>query len=182
MELSEKQKKLLLSIAREAIKSIFTDEKIPDPDFEKEPLLNTRSGAFVTLTKKGKLRGCIGYIESDRPLFETIRDAAISAAKHDTRFSPVTEKELNEIDLEISILSKPFPMKSYEDIVIGQHGLILEERGRRGLLLPQVPVEHGMNKEEYLDAICNKTGFSSSLWREKLLHIKLFTATVFGEM
>ncbi len=72
-------------------------------------------------------------------------------------------------------------MKSYDDIVVGKHGLILEEGGQRGLLLPQVPVEHGMNKEQYLDAICRKTGVRQNLWREKLLNISLFTATVFNE-
>lgn len=182
MEISQEEKEYLLKLARQTISSIFSpSEKKPEPDYEKFPVLKSRSGTFVTITKKGRLRGCIGYIESNRPLFETIQDAARSAALNDPRFNPLTSEELQEIDLEISILSEPFPMKSYDDIVVGEHGLILEEAGMRGLLLPQVPIEHKMNKEEYLDAICNKTGFHSSLWREKLLNISLFTATVFAE-
>jgi len=114
-------------------------------------------------------------------LFSKIEDAAIQAAIGDPRFPKLTWEEFNFISIEISILSEPFPMKSYDDIVLGKHGLILTESGRRGLLLPQVPVEHGMSKEEYLSALCEKTGFHPNLWKEKLLGIEMFTANVFSE-
>lgn len=181
MEPKLEEKRILLEIARLSIESIFSNKIIPSPNYEKYPLFKTRSGAFVTITKAGKLRGCIGYIVSENPLYETISEVAQQAAINDPRFVPVEEKELNEISLEISILSEPFPLNNYEEIEIGKHGLILEERGRRGLLLPQVPIEHNFSKEQYLDAICHKTGLPSGLWRTKQLKISGFTASVFNE-
>ena len=136
---------------------------------------------FVTLTKNGQLRGCIGYIESDEELTKTIMDAAFQAAFHDPRFMPLSEDEFQDISLEISILSEPFVLNSYEDIVLGKHGLILEESGRKGLLLPQVPIEHGMDRDAYLSALCNKAGLYEDYWREKQLRLKAFTANVFSE-
>ena len=88
---------------------------------------------------------------------ETVTDAAKQAAIHDPRFSPLTEKEFRETDLEISVLSPPFRMNSYDEIELGKHGLILEEGFHRGLLLPQVPIEHNMNKEQYLSALCEES-------------------------
>ncbi len=181
MEISSEEKEILLEIARKSIVAEFTGEKIPVPDYDKHPILKSRSGAFVTLTENGMLRGCIGYILSDRPLFETVREAAVQAAMNDPRFRPVKESEVEKISLEISILSEPFPLKSYDEIEIGKHGLILEEKGRRGLLLPQVPVEHHMNKDQYLDAICRKSGFPADYWRTKQIKLSGFTATVFSE-
>lgn len=93
----------------------------------------------------------------------------------------MSKDELKDISIEISILSEPFFLGSYDEIELGKHGLILEEKGKRGLLLPQVPIEHNMNKEDYLDAICQKSGFNKSYWREKELKLKAFTATVFSE-
>lgn len=181
MELSLEEKKILLKAARMAINSIFTGEEIPKPDYEKYPSLKSHSGAFVTLTEFGRLRGCIGYIISDKPLYETVCDAAVSAALNDPRFPPVRQSELDNIEIEISVLSEPFQLNSYDEIIVGKHGLILEEKGRRGLLLPQVPVEHNMNKEQFLDAICQKTGFPAGYWRTKQLKLSGFTALVFNE-
>lgn len=181
MELSLEEKKILLKAARTAINSIFTGEEIPKPDYEKYPSLKSHSGAFVTLTEFGRLRGCIGYIISDKPLYETVCDAAVSAALNDPRFPPVRQSELDNIEIEISVLSEPFQLNSYDEIIVGKHGLILEEKGRRGLLLPQVPVEHNMNKEQFLDAICQKTGFPAGYWRTKQLKLSGFTALVFNE-
>ena len=181
MDISEQQKNQLLNIARNTIESIFSGKKVSKPNYEEDAILNTKSGVFVTLTIDEKLRGCIGYIISDRPLYDTLSDAAVQAAMNDPRFPSLTKDELDKIKIEISILSEPFPMKNYDEIEIGKHGLILEEAGMRGLLLPQVPIEHNMNREEFLDAICQKSGFHSGLWREKELNIELFTATVFGE-
>lgn len=174
-------KKKLLEEARNSIASIFTGKKLPKLNYDKAHLFNSRKGAFVTLTKKGMLRGCIGYIISSKPLIETVRDAAVQAAIHDPRFPPLDESEMGKIEIEISILSEPFPMNSYDEITLGEHGLILEEMGRRALLLPQVPIEHKMNKEEYLSALCEKAGIYRDYWREKILNIQLFTAMVFSE-
>lgn len=181
MNISTAEKKLLLETARKSIISFFTKEAIPEPNFEKHPVLKSNCGAFVTITQKGKLRGCIGYIISDQPLFETICDAAVQASQNDPRFPSVKQNEIEKLSLEISILSEPFPLNNYDEIEVGKHGLILEEKGYRGLLLPQVPIEHRMNKEEYLDAICRKTGLPSGYWKDKKLKLSGFTATVFSE-
>lgn len=181
MNLSLEEKKILLVAARNSISSLFEKISIDKPDYEKYPVLKSKAGAFVTLTEHKQLRGCIGYIIGDQPVFDTVCEAAIQAAKYDPRFSPVVKDELKSISLEISILSEPFPLNSYSEIELGKHGLILEERGRRGLLLPQVPIEHKMNRDEYLDAICQKSGFKRSYWREKKLNLNAFTATVFSE-
>ena len=181
MNISVEEKKLLLELARKAILSYFTGEKITRPEFVKDSVLNSHAGAFVTLTEHKRLRGCIGYIISDQPLYDTICDAAIQASQGDPRFPQVELSEVKNISLEISVLSEPFPLNNYDEIEIGKHGLILEEKGRRGLLLPQVPIEHRMNKEQYLDAICQKAGFHSSYWREKQLKLRAFTANVFSE-
>lgn len=175
------ERKILLNAARKSIESIFTGEKIPEPDYERYPVLKKHLGAFVTLTINKRLRGCIGYIISDKSLYETVCDAAISAAINDPRFPPLSDAELDLIDIEISILSEPFPMNSYDDIVVGKHGLILEEPGRRALLLPQVPVEHNMNREQFLSALCEKAGLYGDCWKQKQLKISLFTAEVFSE-
>jgi len=179
MNISLEEKKILLDTARISIKSVLTGEKIPEPDYKEHPIFNSHAGAFVTLTKSGLLRGCIGYIISDGPLFETVCDAAKQASQNDPRFPSVRQSEIRDLSIEISVLSEPFPLNNYDEIEIGKHGLILEEKGRRGLLLPQVPIEHHMNRDQYLDAICQKSGFPSNYWKEKKLKLYAFTATIF---
>jgi AmmeMemoRadiSam system protein A len=181
MELTTEEKKLLLQIARLTIENYLGSGQVPQIDTDKHPILKQQSGAFVTLHKSGNLRGCIGYIISDDYLYETIHNAAIQAAFHDPRFPAVKKHELQNIEIEISILSRPFKMNSYDDIVIGEHGLIVTEYGRRGLLLPQVPIEHNMDKWEYLSSLCVKAGLPENLWQQKTLNIEMFTATVFSE-
>jgi len=181
LNLSSHEKKQLLALAHFSIESGF--RPTPEKSFSTEdsPLLQSKSGAFVTITIDKKLRGCIGYMQSDDELSKTVMDAAYQAAFHDPRFAPLSEIEFNQIKLEISILSEAFPLISYDEIVLGKHGLILEESGRKGLLLPQVPLEHNMDKDAFLSALCNKAGFFEDYWREKQLKLKGFTATVFSE-
>jgi len=181
MEITLEEKKILLSIARNSIETAFSKKNASPVEMAGHPLFKLNCGAFVTLTINHRLRGCIGYIISDRPVIDTIHDAARHAAFEDTRFAPLAETELSKVEIEISILSVPFPMNNYDEIEIGKHGLILEEKGRRGLLLPQVPVEHRMNREQYLDAICEKTGFPAGYWKTRQLKMNLFTADVFSE-
>ena len=181
MNLTLEEKKILLKAARDSIATLFYGGELPKIDYEKYPALRSKAGAFVTLTIEGQLRGCIGYVLGFQPLFDTVCDAAIQAASNDPRFNPLTEEEFKRTDIEVSVLSEPFPMKSYDEIVIGKHGLILEEGPFRGLLLPQVPVEHGMNRDEFLTALCQKAGLHGDCWREKLLNINMFTADVFSE-
>jgi uncharacterized protein len=181
MDITLEEKKYLLKTARTVIISQFTKESVPEPDYDEHPIFKSKSGAFVTLTERGRLRGCIGYIISNEPLFETICDAAVQASQNDPRFPSVRQSEIKNLSIEISVLSEPFPLSSYEEIEIGKHGLIMTEKGRRGLLLPQVPIEHHMNKDQYMDAICQKTGFPAGYWKTKQLVLEAFTATVFSE-
>ncbi len=181
MELRNDEKKVLMRLARLAIKSEFTEERIDTSEFERYDSLKQEAGAFVTLHKGENLRGCIGYIFAEKPLYKTVINAAKQAAFSDPRFTPLNKNEFENISLEISVLSPPFEMKSYDEIILGKHGLILNDMGRRGLLLPQVPIEHNMNKEQYLSAICEKAGLPSDMWKKKQLKIELFTANVFSE-
>lgn len=181
MELTDYVKRILLNTARESIKSHFNGHDLPDPDYNSFPELALNAGAFVTLSIGGSLRGCIGYIQSDDTLYETIGNAARHAAFNDPRFPPLRDFELDHVNIEISVLSPSVKLESNDDIKLGMHGLILNEKGRRALLLPQVPVDHHMNRDQFLSALCEKAGFHANFWREKQLNIETFTATVFSE-
>ncbi len=180
MELSKEAKIILLNAARQSIGTIFGGVKPETPDFEKYPELKNKAGAFVTLTIDSKLRGCIGYIIANDNIFETVCDAAIQAAESDPRFRPLTKDEFQRVEIEISVLGNFQKLKSYDDIEIGKHGLLLEE-GSRGLLLPQVATEHKMNREQFLTSLCHKAGLDGDYWKARLLKIKTFTAEVFSE-
>ena len=180
MNISQEEKNILLKAARQSIGSLFDGKEPDQPDYKKYPVLKEKLGAFVTLTINHQLRGCIGYIIGREPLFDTICSAAIHAAVNDPRFPALKKSEYDKIHIEISILSEFVPIKSYDEIIIGKHGLYLDEGGG-GLLLPQVATEHNMNREQLLSAICNKSGFYSEFWKERMLKIKVFTAEIFSE-
>jgi AmmeMemoRadiSam system protein A len=180
MNIQSEEKDILLKAARKSIGSLFDGEEPEHPDYKKYPLLKEKLGAFVTLTINHQLRGCIGYIIGREPLFDTICSAAIHAAVNDPRFSALKKSEFEKIHIEISILSEFVPIKSYDEIILGKHGLYLDEGGG-GLLLPQVATEHKMNREQFLSAICNKSGFYSEFWKERMLKLKIFTAEIFSE-
>lgn len=180
MNISQEEKDILLKAARQSISSLFDGNEPEQPDYSNYSLLKKKLGAFVTLTINKELRGCIGYIIGKEPLFETICSAAVHAAVNDPRFSAVKKSELDKIKIEISILSEFVPIKSYDEIIIGTHGLYLDE-GSGGLLLPQVATEHKMNREQFLSALCNKSGFYRDYWKEGMLKIKVFTAVIFSE-
>lgn len=181
MDLKKEEKVYLLKSARQVIEGKFLNSPKPAVDYNEFPIFREKCGAFVTLTINDNLRGCIGYIESDMPLFETICKAAIQAAFHDPRFTSLGKDELPKIALEISVLSPAEPINSYDEIIIGKHGLIVEESGRRGLLLPQVATENNFTREDFLTAICQKAGLNSYLWQKKQINLTVFTATVFNE-
>lgn len=180
MKILTEEKDILLNAARQSIGSLFDGKEPDQPDFTKYPLLKEKLGAFVTLTINHQLRGCIGYIVGREPLFDTICSAAVHAAVNDPRFSSLKKSEFEKIHIEISILSEFIPIKSYDEIIIGKHGLYLDEGGG-GLLLPQVATEHKMNRDQFLSALCNKAGFYSEYWKERILKIKVFTAEIFSE-
>lgn len=181
MELSSEEKAILLAATRESIKSIFGKADIPTIDYVKYPNLKLNSGAFVTLKIKDELRGCIGFITSEQPLFETICEVAKHAAVQDPRFPALTQTEFDLIDIEISVLSSLQKISSYDQIIIGQHGLLVEEGFHRGLLLPQVATENNYSVQQFLTSICLKAGLSPDLWQKKNLNLQVFTALVFGE-
>jgi len=183
MQLNEEVKNILLLSAREAIKSRFDKSNPPQNNYSQYPELSENNkGAFVTLTIHNELRGCIGYLEApDQTLFDTICDAAKRAAFNDPRFHPLSERELPDINIEISILSPFYPIKDYEEIKIGLHGLLLDEEGIRALLLPQVATEHNFTLQQFLTAICQKAGIDSYTWQKRKLKLKVFTAIIFSE-
>ena len=172
------QQRILLALAREAITSKVSGGHLPQPAEIDEAFCQLQ-GAFVTLTKQGSLRGCIGYPEPIYPLYQSIIHGAASAALQDPRFSPVTPAELTAIEIEISVLSVLAPTKP-EAVVVGTHGLVVEKGRLRGLLLPQVPLEWGWDREEFLNYTCRKAGLPAEAWRTGA-SLYSFTAEVFSE-
>ncbi len=180
MNLTDDEKKLLLSTARQSILSALNESTKPTIDYSAYPLLKQKLGAFVTLKINEQLRGCIGYIVAIGPLFDTICETARSSAFNDPRFNPLTGKEFDKIKIEISVLSPLEPITSYDDIETGKHGILLDEGGR-AVLLPQVATENNFNRAQFLTALCHKAGMYGEYWKERMLKIKTFTATVFSE-
>ncbi|HZW38443.1 MAG TPA: AmmeMemoRadiSam system protein A [Ignavibacteriaceae bacterium] len=181
MQLNSTEKQILLKAAREAITANFRGESYDDPSSRQLPNLNTRSGAFVTLTKNSHLRGCIGYIQAPYNLFDTVCDAAVQAAMHDPRFPHLTEDELVKVDIEISVLYPPYDIDDYSEIELGKHGLILDEPKNRALLLPQVATEHHMDVPQFLSALCEKAWLPANEWKKRKLKLQVFSADVFSE-
>ena len=183
MELSEKAKGVLMLVARDSIRSLFGDKLPPIINFKHYPeLAQVGTGTFVTLTLNNQLRGCIGYITSDLTLFDAVCEAAKQAAVNDPRFYPVTENELTEINIEISVLSPLSPIYSYDQIQLGIHGLVLDDEYNRAVLLPQVAVENNFDLPQFLTALCEKAGLDPYAWETDMLNIKTFTAVVFSEI
>lgn len=145
-----------------------------------EPNLLRRSGAFVTLEKHGDLRGCIGTTQAKRPLYQTVQWAAIAAAVQDPRFPSVVPEELEEIEIEISVLSPLRPIEDVNEVQVGVHGLYIVKGQRSGLLLPQVATEQGWDREAFLRGVCRKAGLPEGCWREGA-QLYVFTADVFEE-
>ncbi len=178
-ELTASDKKELLALARSAVETYVREQQVIEPPAT-SPNLATNKGAFVTLKERGELRGCIGFIEPIAPLSLIVIQAAIYAAVRDTRFEPVSVDELSRLEYEISVLT---PLEEVTDpslIRVGKHGLVIEKNGRKGLLLPQVPVENGWTREEFLAQACLKAGLPEDAWR-KGAKIYSFEAIVFGE-
>lgn len=179
--LTDAEKRVLVRVAREAIAAHLTGRSFA-PDAGAHPVLRERRGAFVTLHSAGSgdLRGCIGRLQPDDSLADTVAEMAVAAATADTRFSPVTLGELSSLRIEVSALGAMRPIRP-EDVEVGRHGLILSRSGRRGVLLPQVPVEHGWDRETFLDQTCVKAGVAPASWRDGGSELLAFTAEVFGE-
>ncbi len=172
------QHRALLTLARTAIDEAVTHRRIVTPPATDvafaQPL-----GAFVTLTQGGQLRGCIGFPEATFPLREAIVQGAVSAALCDPRFPPVEPHELDTLRIEISVLS-PLITALPEEVVVGIHGMVVEQGRARGLLLPQVPVEWGWDRETFLRHTCRKAGLPLDAWQQDA-RLFTFTAEVFNE-
>ncbi|MCL1926589.1 MAG: AmmeMemoRadiSam system protein A [Syntrophorhabdaceae bacterium] len=176
--LDEKERQELLRLARTTLELYVREHKEPDMAAP-EGKLASPGAAFVTLTNKGRLRGCIGYTEAVAPLYKVVRECVMAAATEDRRFPPVSAGELAFIDLEISVLTPMVPIRA-EDVEVGRHGLMISHQQKRGLLLPQVPVDLGWDREKFLDQVCVKAGLPPGAWRRGA-ELKGFTAEVFGE-
>jgi len=173
------EKKELLQLARKTIEKYLRTGKKEYPRTD-NPKFSEKRGVFVTLHKKGDLRGCIGYPLPIKPLIEAVVDNAISSASEDYRFDTVSVEELADIDIEISVLTPPQKMKSYKDVVVGRDGIIISKSFMRGLLLPQVPVEQGWDLEQYISWGCRKAGLPADEWKRNI-EIETFQGIVFGE-
>lgn len=176
-EFSLDDRRLLLRLAHHAIEAALDGRQL-DTSPPSDHLAEHR-GAFTTLHLHGKLRGCIGYVFPTQSLYVTVAETARAAAFDDPRFHPMTREEAPELRIEISVLSTMTPIAP-EGIVVGKHGLVVMQGSRRGLLLPQVPVEWGWDRETFLSQTCMKAGLAPDAWlRGAELHA--FTAEVFGE-
>jgi AmmeMemoRadiSam system protein B/AmmeMemoRadiSam system protein A len=179
--LNGEEKKKLLEIARETLETYIRDKKIPKYKITDANICQGR-GAFVTLTKNGDLRGCIGRMAADEPLYQVISEMAIQAAVEDPRFPPVRENELKDITIEISVLTPMKPLKSLDDIVVGRDGLLLRKGFNQGVFLPQVPGEQGWDKKAYLENLCYKAGLSDkNAYMDSDAKLSSFQAIVFNE-
>ncbi len=181
--LGERERTELLRIARQTITAFLNEQETPTEEADKlSPALRADGACFVTLENHGRLRGCIGNMTADGPLYEAVIRNAISACQ-DRRFvnNPVTAEELNELHVEISYLTPMRQVKSTDEIVVGRHGLMISTLARRGVLLPQVAYERGWTREEFLEQTCRKAGLSPDAWKRALTKIYSFEAEVFGE-
>jgi AmmeMemoRadiSam system protein B/AmmeMemoRadiSam system protein A len=176
--LSEEEKKTLHHIAKTVIENKAKGKAVPELKVE-SPTLKENRGAFVTIHKKGQLRGCIGYIEGHGPLHKTIEEMAEAAAFRDPRFSPVKEKELPELELEISVLTPLKRINDVNEIQVGKHGIYMKKGWFSGLLLPQVATEYGWDRQTFLEHTCQKAGLPSNAWKEKDTEIYIFSADIF---
>jgi uncharacterized protein len=179
MQLSPKARDELLDLAYQAITDSVLSRHTPGVP-PADPELNQRAGAFVTLMRHGDLRGCVGHVQADMPIWQVVQQMAISAAEEDPRFFPLTQRELDDLEVEISVLSPLKHIDDVEQIEVGKHGLLISKGWARGLLLPQVPGEYGWDRNAFLEAVCKKAGLPGGSWRHGA-SLQTFTALVFGK-
>jgi len=176
-EFSQEERTTLLQLAHESILSALEAREIsldPPTAHFAEP-----RGAFTSLYLEGHLRGCVGYVLPSSSVYRAVAETARAAAFEDTRFGPVTLEEARHLQIELSILSPPQPITA-EAVEVGRHGLLISTSFRRGLLLPQVPIEHHWDRITFLEQTCRKAGLPPDAW-QKGATIEAFTAEIFGE-
>lgn len=181
-ELSIAEQHRLLRWARQTIESAVAGTAKPIiPAAELTDRLRQPQAAFVTLTKAGELRGCIGEMDFAAPLYRNLLRATVAAALEDPRFPPVQPEELPALKLEISVLEPPVPIARPELFDVHRHGIIVECGFHRALLLPKVAREYGWDAKTTLEAVCHKAGLPEDAWRGPDTRLQVFTAVEFGE-
>ncbi|HYT30951.1 MAG TPA: AmmeMemoRadiSam system protein A [Thermoanaerobaculia bacterium] len=180
-ELSRETRRDLLALARDSIEAFFRGEPEPRLSTDRAELFGLQRALFVTLRRGGELRGCIGTLAANGDVARIVPRFARRAAFEDPRFLPLEPTELPGCEIEISILSPPEPVTDPEEIAIGRDGLILEARGRSGLLLPQVATEWGFDREAFLGEVSRKAGLPPEAWKDPETKIWRFQAEVFAE-
>ena len=180
-KLSKEEQAHLLTIARQSVKEAVKNGSVYDCNPGGFESLKKDRGAFVTLTENGQLRGCIGYTAAVQPLYETVRDAALSAATKDPRFPPVSENDLPKLAYEISVLSPFKKISDTNQIKVGKHGLLIRKGRNEGLLLPQVATDYQWDRLTFLQQTCRKAGLPTNAWQAPDADIFIFSAFVFGE-
>jgi AmmeMemoRadiSam system protein A len=175
--LTQESRQHLLRIAHEALEARVRRQRTPKPDATGT---DSKQAAFVTIFCKGELRGCLGRLTSDLPLSDLVSHLAREVADSDPRFDPVRLEELDDISLEISVLTPEREIQAVGEIEVGRHGLIVEKGSRRGLLLPQVATEHGWDRDTFIAQACLKAGLAVDAWRHGA-RLFVFEAQVFGE-
>jgi len=189
--ITSEERQALIALARASIARGFEQRGsvIPlsagvaggEPSARPSGRLARSGGAFVTIREGGELRGCIGYIESSLPLWRVVQEVAEKAAFEDPRFAPLKPPEFSRMTVEVSVLSAPERMTSPAEIIVGEHGLIIELGGKRGLLLPQVATEYGWDREQFLQHVCSKAGLPPDAWRDPGATVHLFRADIVEE-
>lgn len=172
--------KALLRIARDAVVCASRGESVASASGPE-----MRAGAFVTLEREGSLRGCIGTFDTSRSVSDVVRDMAVAAATRDSRFPPVVDGEVDELRISISVLSPPVEIQSVESVEVGRHGLLVDRRGRRGVLLGKVAVERRWDRDTFLTQTCRKAGLPGDTWQrlgeDDTLRISVFEALDIAE-
>lgn len=179
MPLTRLEKETLLKIARRSIETYVRENAALEVSAP-SPGLFDDAGAFVSLHKDGRLRGCIGTFASPKPLYITVRDMAVAACSRDPRFVPLEPEELDCVAIEISVLSPLKEITEVSEIEVGRHGLYITKKRFRGVLLPQVAVEHGFDREKFLEETCLKAGLECFDWKEDA-RIFVFEAEIIKE-
>jgi AmmeMemoRadiSam system protein A len=177
--LSENERKAILELARRAVEEAVCHDRVLR-EIPKTGIFEKRGGVFVTLHVAKRLRGCIGVVEAKEPLGESIARCAVSAAREDPRFSKMRPEEIRELEIEVSLLS-PLEAIDPEKIEIGKHGLLVEQGFHRGLLLPQVALEHDLDREQFLRETCHKAGLRDDAWKEPATRIYGFTCEIVSD-
>jgi AmmeMemoRadiSam system protein A len=186
VDVSPEEQAALLDLARVAVAAAARGEievarraalRAAHPTPDDEP---RRGAAFVTLLERGDLRGCIGLLDASRPLAESVAEAAIAAVQHDWRFRPVTDEELPDIEIEVSVLGRFVVLDDPTSFRLGVDGLLVERGYDRGLLLPEVATEHRFGTRAMLQAVCGKAGLPADAWRDRRTRVSAFRTRRFG--